>query len=114
MSTTTRLVPQIDLEPGGFCARFTVEPSEDFPLRCFDVLARHRIEPRSLSIFREPSGRHRLTVTLASGLCAQLEFRKVLDELTGAEEQSGSDPTPSQSDLVKRCRRPVQPLCGVP
>ncbi len=92
MSTIAPLLCDIETEPAGFRARFTVEPSDDFPSRCFDALARHRIEPRSLSIFRGASGGNRISVTLASGLCARSKLQEVLDELTRSNHGESPDP----------------------
>lgn len=108
----TQQHPQIECEPDGFSARFTVEPTDDFPQRCFEVLARHRVEPRSLSIFRESNGCNRLTVTLSSGLCAQSEFRKVLDELTQQDTNAGEE-SKLQSGPSRSYRRSPPALCCV-
>lgn len=106
MSAIPLAEPVIDDDAGGFRARFSVEPSEDFPQRCFEALARHHIAARSLSIFREPDGRNRLAVTLTAGLCARSEFRQVLDELTQPQTPDGEfDPGRHE---------PVGQLCCVP
>ncbi len=96
MSATILDAPLIESEPGGFCAKFTVDPSGDFPSRCFEALARHKIATRSLSIFRESTSSDRLKVTLVAGNCEKSDLREVLAELT--------QPPAVNSDA----------LCGVP
>lgn len=70
-----------ETEPGEFLARFTVEPCDDLPNRCFKVLSQYRIVPRSLSIFRENAGSYVLSVTLRTGLCSEANLKKAVDEL---------------------------------